>query len=393
MKKLFFAFAALAALVSCQSLKEEWQPVFTFGDNEPAGFVPVDEATLREFNFDGTITTIKALKAMYKAGGVEVKGNTWIKGQVISSDLTGNVYRELYIQDETGGIDVKIGKSSLYSEYTLGQWVYVYCDGLTLGAYNGMPQLGLSPDETSTNEYETSYIDHQAIINQHIFRGEQAEPLQPVVVTEDMLKASINAGFTGELWGKLVTIKGMKYGSTKGIPEIFALFYPNSNLPHKSGNPENRVFLSTPQRDLVAGFDYTWGVTTWSCSKKGYVGYLQSGAWDAAEVGSGATHYGSIATTTPESKGITVFGPDGRMTYKDIMIKYANANYISHYFTVGSTDVQVRTSGYAKFADTKLDEGLRNGTKTADITGILTIYNGAAQFTLVDDPSVSVKLQ
>lgn len=379
MKKLLIAFAALAALVSCQSLKEEWQPVFTFGDNEPAEFVPYTEATLP--GFSGTFTTIHDLKALYKSKPLEVSGNIWIKGQVISSDVTGNVYRELYIQDETGGIDVKIGKSSLYSEFTLGQWVYVYCDGLTLGAYNGMPQLGLAADETSTNEYETSYIDVQAIINQHIFRGAQDTPLTPAVVTEEDIKAAISAGFTGELWGKLVKIEGMKYGN-----QIFALFYPNSNLPHKSGNPENRVFLSDKG---------TWGITTWSCSKAGYINYLKSGAWDEAEVGSGATRYGSIATTTPRSAGLTgktldSFAPYEDTTFKEIMIKFAVANYVSHYFKVGSTDVQVRTSGYAKFADVELDPTLRDGSKTADIIGILTIYSGAAQFTLVDEPSQSV---
>lgn len=379
MKKLLIAFAALAALVSCQSLKEEWQPVFTFGDNEPAEFVPYTEATLP--GFSGTFTTIHDLKALYKSKPLEVSGNVWIKGQVISSDVTGNVYRELYIQDETGGIDVKIGKSSLYSEFTLGQWVYVFCDGLTLGAYNGMPQLGLAADETSTNEYETSYIDVQAIINQHIFRGAQDTPLAPAVVTEEDIKAAISAGFTGELWGKLVKIEGMKYGN-----QIFALFYPNSNLPHKSGNPENRVFLSDKG---------TWGITTWSCSKAGYINYLKSGAWDEAEVGSGATRYGSIATTTPRSAGLTgktldSFAPYEDTTFKEIMIKFAVANYVSHYFKVGSTDVQVRTSGYAKFADVELDPALRDGSKTADIIGILTIYSGAAQFTLVDEPSQSV---
>ena len=383
MKKLLIAFAALAALVSCQSLKEEWQPVFTFGDNEPAEYVPYTEASLP--NFSGTFTSIKALKAMYKNKPLEVSGNTWIKGQVISSDVTGNVYRELYIQDETGGIDLKLGKSSLYSEFSLGQWVYVLCDGLTLGAYNGMPQLGLAADVTSTNEYETSYIDSQAIINMHVFRGVNDTPLAPAVVSEADIKAAITAGFTGDLWGKLVTIEDMSYGN-----QIFALFYPNSNLPHKSGNPENRVFLSD---------NGTWGITTWACSKAGYVKYLGSGVWDSAEIGSGATRYGAGSILkTPREVGLTgktldSFGLDADLTYKEIMIKYATANYVSHYFKVGSTDVQVRTSGYAKFADVELDPALRDGSKKADITGILTIYSGAAQFTLVDEPSVSVVLK
>ena len=381
MKKTVIAIFALAALVSCQSLIEEWQPVVSPA-SEPESFVPYKETTLP--GFGGTFVTIKDLKARYKSGKpAEVTGNTWIKGKVSTSDVTGNIYKELYIQDETGGIDLKLGKSSLYSEYALGQTVYVYCDGLTLGAYNGMPQLGMEADQTSTNEYETSYIDLQVIIDQHVFKGALGDPVEPEVITEAQLKASVTAGYTGELWGKLVTVKGVKYGS-----QIFALFYPNPNLPHKSGNPENRVFLSDSG---------TWGVNTWSCSKAGYVAYLKSGVWDSAQVGSGNTRYGAISTTTPTSAGLSgktlqSFAPDENSTFKEIMIKNATANYISHYFKLGSTDIQVRTSGYAKFADVQLDPQLVSGAKTADITGILTIYNGAAQFTLVDEPSVSVKV-
>ena len=378
MKKTIIAIFALAALVSCQSLIEEWQPVFTFDDNAPGKFVPYTEGSLPDFS--GSFTTIKALKAMYKNGKpLEVTGNVWIKGQVTSSDKTGNIYRELYIQDETGGIDLKLGKSSLYSEFSPGQWVYVKCDGLTLGAYNGMPQLGLEADQTTTNDYETSYIDVQAIIDQHVFRGAFDEPLKPAEVTEADVKASISAGFKGDLWGKLVTIKGLTYGN-----EIFALFYPNSNLPHTSANPENRVFLSDKG---------TWGINTWACSKAKYIEYLQSGAWDAAEVGSGATRYGSIKGKPSEylkpGKTLDSFGADADLTYKEIMIKYANGNYVSHYFKLGSTDIQVRTSGFARFADIQLDPAILNGA-TVDITGILTIYSGSAQFSLIDEPSVSV---
>ena len=378
MKKTIIAIFALSALASCQSLKEEWQPVFTCDSNLPADFVPYTESNLP--GFTGTWSTIKELKALYNGKPVEVTGNVWIKGQVISSDKTGNIYRELYIQDETGGIDLKLGKSSLYSEFSLGQWVYVYCDGLTLGAYNGMPQLGLEADKTTTNDYETSYIDVQAIIDQHVFRGEIKDPLKPYVITEDELKAAIKAGFEGELWGKLVTVEGVSYSN-----EVFALFYPNSNLPHTSANPENRVFLSDKG---------TWGIDTWACSKNKFIEYLESGVWDSAEVGSGNTRYGSILGKPSDylqpGKTLDSFGADAYITYKEIMIKYANSNYVSHYFKLGSTTVQVRTSGVARFSDTKLPSKLYNGRANADITGIMTLYNGSAQLSLIDDPSVSV---
>ena len=126
MKKIFIVLSvALVALSSCKSLKEEWDPVFTFGENKPAPAKLYTEQDLSALGCTGFIT-IRELKAMYKGGGVELFGNIWIKGQVISSDRSGNIYREIYIQDETGGIDLKLGKSSLYSDSTLGPWIYVW---------------------------------------------------------------------------------------------------------------------------------------------------------------------------------------------------------------------------------------------------------------------------
>ncbi|MBO6168634.1 MAG: hypothetical protein J6O51_01545 [Bacteroidales bacterium] len=382
MKKIYIALAlVLAVLTSCRSLVEEWQPVFTGKYGNPEQEKLYQEADLKAYGFPGTFTTIKDLKSLYANKPLVIDNNIWVKGQIISSDVTGNIYREIYIQDETGGIDLKLGKSSLYSEYRLGQWLYVRCTNLVLGAYNGMPQLGLEADNTPTNDYETSYIDVQTIIDQHVFKGPLAEPLKPLVVTEQDIKDAISGGFTGELWGKLVTVPGLLYKQ-----EIFALFYPNPNMPHKSGNPENRVFLSD---------NGTWGITTWALTKARYIDNIRRGLWDSAEVGSGATRYGAI-TKTPadflpeDSQVLHSFGPDAYSPYKDIMASYATANYVSHYFLMGKTDVQVRSSGYSKFADEELDERIRTGGAACDITGILSIYSGSAQLSLVDEPAVSV---
>ena len=386
MKKLIIVTAALVAIVSCRSLKEEWDPVLTLKQPNATWNLPVTEDLLKAEQGLETITSIADLKAMYKNKPLIMDGNIWIKGKVISSDKSGNIYNEIYIQDgksatDGAAISLKLGKSSLYNEYPIGTWLYVKCDGLTLGAYNGMLQLGMGADQTSTNEYETSYINLQAIIDTHVFRGFQDYPFDPVTLTEDALKKAVTAGASDHIWGKVVTLKGLTYGD-----QIFALFYPNSNMAHKSGNPENRVFLSDKG---------TWGVDTWACTKAGYIEYLQSGAWDEAEVGSGATRYGSILGTPNQyldSDTAVKFGSDAFLTYKEIMIKYAAANYISHYFNLGATSVQVRTSGYAKFAGSKLGADILD-KKPVTITGIVTLYNGAAQISLVDDPSISVVVE
>lgn len=69
-----------------------------------------------------------------------------IKGRVISSDASGNIYRMLVIQDETAAIAVSINRGSLYTAYPLGQEVVVNVTDLWIGQYNSLIQLGWRGD-------------------------------------------------------------------------------------------------------------------------------------------------------------------------------------------------------------------------------------------------------
>ena len=181
-KRILIVAAATLALAAC----EEWQPVFT-GEH---GDVYMYEAA--ELEVTSTIAHLKDLYAKY--GVLKIQDDDMvIAGKVISDDHSGNVYRELYIQDETGVISVKIGLSSLYSDYKLGQTVYVKCSGLTIGQYNGMPQLGV---EDPTGEYETSYLDNRYLIDAHVIRGAWGDPVPPRRVTEDELAEKKRQPFT-----------------------------------------------------------------------------------------------------------------------------------------------------------------------------------------------------
>lgn len=65
-----------------------------------------------------------------------------IKGRVISSDASGNVYKALYIQDNTAAITISIDRNSLYNDYRIGQEVVMDVTGLYIGKYAGLEQLG-----------------------------------------------------------------------------------------------------------------------------------------------------------------------------------------------------------------------------------------------------------
>lgn len=92
-------------------------------------------------------TTIAELVAMHTIGTVDsydtVPAGTVICGVVTTSDEWGNNYKYINIEDSTGGIQIKINNTALYNKYKVGQRVYVKCDGLVVGDYRRLPQLGM----------------------------------------------------------------------------------------------------------------------------------------------------------------------------------------------------------------------------------------------------------
>lgn len=323
-KRIVWLFAALFTLVSCD-------------------IYPVEEAKRPAFECPEVNTTIAQLKQLYTTPGqaVVIADDLVIGGQVVSSDVAGNIYRSFYIQDETGAIEIKIGKSSLYNDYKLGQWVYVKCKGLALGQYGGMLQLGYRTDQPAwidaKSSYETAYIDVQYLIDAHIFRGEVGTPVAPTLITEAGIKDEAN-------FGKFVRIEGLTYED-----KIFVILYDKA---------DNSTYLS----------DRSYGVHTWAMSLNGFKAYM-----------------------TPNGKVVPQPAFDGAVTKENWQSLYdaAAAYTLSQYFKVGKTDLQVRTSGYAKFADTKIDQRILNGAKV-NLTGLLTYYNGNNQFTLIDLDGVEI---
>ena len=382
MKKSLIITAALLALASC-GLKEEFQPVFT--GKYPA---PEPERYWSDEDF-GRITSIADLVSGYTIGQPKVLTNTVIKGVVTTTDRPGNFYKSFYIQDETGGIEIKVGKNGLYNDYLLGQTIYVDCEDLTLGMYGyksgnyggmGMAQLGFSDPSGS---YETSYMEIPLLIDAHVLRGNPSElhPVTPAVITSasQLPDPKTATQATNKLIGSMVTLKGLTYGN-----EVFCLLYLDSNQDKKSYT--NRVFLSSSNSS-----DPTCGITTWAMSKEKMTEYLYSGIWDECKVGSGNTY-----AEDEEGNTLTVGSYRGENGLYDASINGFNgiertAYSVSQYFKLGSTDIQIRTSGFCKFCDVEIDPDVLSGKATIDVTGVLTLYQGSFQLVVnnIDDITVN----
>lgn len=89
-------------------------------------------------------TTIKALKALHvtlNEGFDYITEDLVIGGIVVMDDRSGNYYKTLVLQDETGGIEIKFNDGYLYNQFPVGREVYIRCKGMVLTDYAGLTQL------------------------------------------------------------------------------------------------------------------------------------------------------------------------------------------------------------------------------------------------------------
>ncbi|MBD0405113.1 DUF5689 domain-containing protein [Flammeovirga sp. EKP202] len=109
-----------------------------YNDPEHKEITPLPEGTATM-----TIAELKALHSGRDNDTTSIPENTIIVGQVISDDEAGNIYKELYLQDETGGILIRLDIAPIYTNFRFGQEVAIICDRLVLGSYGGNVQLGI----------------------------------------------------------------------------------------------------------------------------------------------------------------------------------------------------------------------------------------------------------
>lgn len=379
MKNIISILTVTLLLAGCM----EFGPVFTGEYAEPEVSRLYTDA-----DFEGMEhKTIAEVKSLYVDGPVNFTDDFYIKGQVTTSDREGNFYREFYIQDETSGIAIKVGKTGLYNTYKVGQWVYVLCNGLTLGDYEGAKQIGM---EDITGEYESAYIDIQMIIDRHIFKGEMGEPVLPL----NLMGKSIYDGskVKEEYIGKLVKLDGLQYADG-----IFCLMYVDPNLNHK--RQSNRIFLDEafssfmypggPPKDKLntklkdgSPLRQNWNVDTWAMSKSKHEYYLANGNFDYSNIANDDNAYLAVNGNKKKVK--------------------SSAYSVSQYFQLTNESskkyLAVRSSGYAKFSDMMMPDeilgvkrneaGMITGTSASKeaiaVVGILGVYDGDPQITLID---------
>lgn len=124
--------------------------------------------------------TIDDLKALHTLGAdpTLITESLLIEGIVAADDRSGNLFRQIAIQDASGGIILRLNATGLFNDFPVGTRLIIDAQGLYIGDYNNLYQLNGSPD---------SGIEEN-LIAEHVFVAEQGLTVEPTVVSIDALQ-------------------------------------------------------------------------------------------------------------------------------------------------------------------------------------------------------------
>jgi hypothetical protein len=143
-------------------------------------------------------TSIQSLKTYHTIPGVYdlINEDVIISGIVTANDKSGNFYKQLFIQDSTGAMQILVDANSLYATYPVGRKVFVKCKGLTLtDSYSNMV-LGYKATVDGNPSIEGI---PGAVVKNHIIGGSLNNPVQPITVTAADLGTALNNKYINAL--------------------------------------------------------------------------------------------------------------------------------------------------------------------------------------------------
>lgn len=134
----------------------------------------------------------------------QIDGDLVIRGVVVSSDESGNFYKEIYLQDHpnnpTEGIKVMIDRKALHNKYNIGRELFIDISGLYVGEANrgdGVIALGGGED----NNELVAMSEQQSI--ERVLRTKNTTKIGETQYHLDQL--------TNEHIGMFVTLKSLHF--------------------------------------------------------------------------------------------------------------------------------------------------------------------------------------
>ena len=91
------------------------------------------------------VQSISILKSLYHDRTTRITQEISIQGHIVANDTAGEFYKEIVVEDDTGGIVLSIDDERLYRTCRLFDFVTINCQGVALGSEGGTLLLGTFP--------------------------------------------------------------------------------------------------------------------------------------------------------------------------------------------------------------------------------------------------------
>ncbi len=116
-------------------------------------------------------TAISELKILCHSDSYAITQDIILDAHVTANDQSGEYAYAIVVEDQSGGIEVRINDQRLYSQFALGMELQIACNGLALGRIGGKIVLGTP---TQNSDFNVSSISAEDIDRHLTIKSQQS---------------------------------------------------------------------------------------------------------------------------------------------------------------------------------------------------------------------------
>lgn len=178
--------------------------------------------------------TIAQLQAMaVSANPVEITTDIIVAGIIIADDESGSFYKEIIIQDSTGGLGIQVDVSNFHTNYPIGRRIFVKCKGLYVANDAGNYTLGVQ------NANEIGRIP-QSLLTQYIIKGKWGLSVAPTEYTIAGLATA-----PGNILIKLNNVEFKRSDAGVTYADAVNLIFKNRTIQDCSATPKTVILYTS----------------------------------------------------------------------------------------------------------------------------------------------------
>ena len=185
--------------------------------------------------------TLGQLRSALSGAETTLSDSITVRGRVTATDIAGNFYKEMLIDDGTGAMSVLAGGFGLHNIYPPGTMIYIHLCGLSVATRQGVLVCGLPAAPGSL--YNPDYMHHRAVCDKYIVRTADTASVHPA--------KSVIGSLSAEMCGRLVRIDSLRYCDTE--PHWYDSQYTSQAERKFKDRHGDSIYVITSRYALFAG--------------------------------------------------------------------------------------------------------------------------------------------